>query len=96
MTQFLPTSSFQAAGFALFEISLCCIPPLVILGKLKLTERKVFALLMYVLVCCWAFLPSSRPLYSFIASRPYFVLGFSLGMVAFMLFRKLQKRSRTA
>ena len=89
-------SSLQPEGLALFEISLVAIPPFVILGKLQLTERKVLALLLYVLVGCWAFIPSVRPLYSLFADHRWFVRGFLLALVALLLFRKFQERSSTA
>lgn len=94
MTQFLPTSTFQAAGFAPFEISLCFIPPLVILGKLEVTERRVLALVTFVLVCCWAFLPSSHPLYSFIFDQRYVLLGVLLAKAGLSMFKRYRRGSQ--
>ena len=85
------SSSIQAVGLALFEISLCSLPPLVILGKLKVTERRAFALLIYVLVCCWAFIPTVRPLYSFFFSKWDVMLGVVLALAGGWLYKKFRR-----
>ena len=85
------SSSIQAVGLALFAISLCSLPPLVIIGKLEVTERRAFALLIYVLVCCWAFIPAVRPFYSFFFSKWDVMLGVVLALAGGWLYKKLRR-----
>ncbi len=92
MTHFFEaSSSIQPVGLALFEMSLCSLPPLVILGKLEVTERRAFALLIYVLVCCWAFVPAVRPLYSFFLSKWDVMFGVVLALAGGWLYKKLRR-----
>ena len=88
---FEASSSFQPVGLALFAISLCSLPPLVIIGKLEVTERRAFALLIYVLVCCWAFIPAVRPFYSFFFSKWDVMLGVVLALAGGWLYKTLRR-----